>query len=882
MLGGTTPLSNVLGAAPPATAETARLRAFAKTAASIGLHLLLVEPGGKVPVDMRSAPQRRTEDTAAQALAREAGRPDWSRVKSKGGVHLATNEPTLLGRYIDRYRKTYESDHDVVEVNFAVAVGPSRLVVVDCDTDEQVAAFLTDAGISLDQPLPPTVRSPGQQDADGNWVHYGGGHYYFTLPEDVELPDGCGSLTMPGGYAVLWAGRYVLIPPSVRAEGVYVCVGQDYPVPAWILDRIRTHAAGRTDRRQEFGAELGELATNIDNWSAMVSWEDLLEPAGWTMAARPDGCGCQVWTAPGTHASPKSATAHDTGCSYDRYSEVNAPLHIWTDNPGDELAAWIDEHGSKTISKLQLTAALSYGGDVGTACAELGVIPRDDLSLDTDGITRDLGLSTANLDEPMSAGPEQSGAFDALKNPAVDAARERAKESAEQQRGTPYTYNPGEPGFTGLMGAVTDSIKNGEPRQRSAHEAGDNPFLAPPDNGVTDPPSPPSGAPSNDSQEFTDEGGEFEDGVLELGDQFMPRIAFFDYWRDYPAPEFLIDGLIENGGMAAIIGPSGIGKTLVLLDMIASIASGQRWHGRAVMSQRGIYLPGEGMSGFLQRLSAWERAHKVNVGRDLAIGESILRAAAPKLTWERLVQIILDYRIGFLVFDTVARMMVGVEENSATETGKVIARLDEVRKLTGVTVILLHHTAKGSDSARGSSALNGALDTEILVTDEAWCDDADNMPIGKQLTVRVTKQKNAPCIEHGIPLLMAPFEDSVIITGPSGEIGDVFDEMAVSRAVTPEPSMETAVRLAHALADFTTQGLTVTEAMQAVPPDEWTARRGDVSKAWKLAMRRAIDLGLRFGLLETLSGTAAGSRYILSSTTLAAFRDGVIKAGLSD
>lgn len=1113
MLGGITPLTTVLGAAPSPDADTLRIKNYAKTVASIGMHLLLIAPYSKVPVDMRSPVQRRTEDTAAQQLAREAGRADWSRVKSKGGVHLATDDAKLLGRYIDRYRKVYESDYDDhAPVNMAVAVGPSRLVIVDCDTEEQVAAFLSDAGIPSDTPLPPTVRSPGQQDADGNWVHYGGGHYYFTLPENVELPAGTGSLTMPGGYAILWDGRYVLIPPSIREEGSYVLAGQDYEVPDWIVNAIRTHAAGRGDRRVPLGEDAGELAANIDAWAELVSWDDLLEPAGWMIAARPDGCGCQVWTAPGVHASPKSATAHDTGCSYGRYSEVNAPLHIWTDNPPDELAAWIAEHGTKTITKLQFVALTSYNGDVGTACAELGMIPKDDLSLDTSGMVLDLGLSASNLDEPMTMDPPQTNpnvrpSLESLKSPAVDIERERAlarvaaqkvqvntaeqpvperaKETAQEfvppvadppPFGTPYgqpvcipvrpgdvwrneyedmlvaegftehdsangriefsSANPdddrvlrvefepstmvvtaltisGEPmplisltplrstlpvsgqpvperakeatqnsglsiGFSdpangvpwgtlpdgsivtghdvpeqndsvdearelarqiaelqrigqytyrvtadgvGLLSAVESELQKQDPWQYRANESvsgqpvpeqcqhtnrepdtgictvcGDDypgvwagmPYVSgqpvPEQTSTTETFSDP-GTPTDppvDPPQFNEPGEQPEDGVLETGDQFMPRIALFDYWRDIPPPEFVVDGILERGGMAGIIGPAGKGKTAVLLDMISCIATGQRWHGRATTQMRGIYLPGEGMSGAVQRLIAWEHAHKANIGTSIAVGESILRAAAPKSSWERLVQLILQNQMGFLVFDTWARMAVGIEENSATEVGKVIARLDEVRKLTGVTVIVLHHTTKGSVSGRGSSALNGALDTEILVTDELWCDDEDNMPPGKQLTVRVTKQKNAAEVQEGIPLLMKPYEDSIVITGPSGEIGDVFDEISVTRAILPEPSMDTAARIAKALEDFTTQGLTVSEAAQAVPADEWTARRGDAAKAWKLAIRRAIDLGMRFQLFETLSGNPTGSRYIRSVSTVAAFRDQVISAGLSE
>lgn len=844
MLGGTTRISAVLGAAPPADADTVRIRNYVKSLAEAGLSVLMIEPYAKAPIDVRSSPQRRAEDTAAQQAARAAGRADWARMRSLAGVHLASSDPALLAKYVDRYRKFYESDYDDhAPVNLAVAVGPSRLIVVDCDTEEQVAAFLADAQIPPESAIPPTVRSPGQRDAEGNWAHYGGGHFYFTLPEGVELSGNSGSLTMPGGYAVLWNGRYVLIPPSVRAEGTYYLSGQDYPAPQWLIDVISNHTAARDARRASADPASGDLAPNIDAWASERSWADLLEPAGWTLTARPDGCGCEVWTAPGLHASPKSATAHDTGCTYGRYSEVNAPLHIWTDNPGEELETWIREHGSKTVSKLQLVAALYHGGDVGSACADMGLLPKDDLEFGND-ILSDLGVSASNL-----AADPPGGLNDSLVPPMP----ETSEVSATQLSSSGTESGPWS-GFT-VPGAVTN----------------DSPLSsgAPPDPPPADPP------PFSDPDEPPD------DGVLDTGDMFMPRIAWFDYWRDYPAPEFVVEGLIEKGGLAAVIGAPGIGKSAVTLDIINCIVTGQPWRGRRTLAQRVLYLPGEGQSGTGQRIKAWEKARKANVGGDLAMGDSVLRAGAPKEAWQRLIALMLTHRIGALVFDTFARMAVGIEENSATDVGKVVARLDEVRKLTGCTVIVIHHTAKGTPAARGSSALNGALDTEILIEEGNW-HDPDNPPPGKPLQARVTKQKNAEQPDDPIFLLMTSFEESVVITGPSGEVGDLIDETEVARAILPEPAMETAVRLAGELAHFTSQGLTISEAAMALRPDEWTAGRADAPRAWRLALRRAVDLGMRFSLFETLSGTPSGARYILSTSTIDAFRTAVIAAGLSD
>lgn len=91
------------------------------------------------------------------------------------------------------------------------------------DTAGQVAAFLADA--EAPDGTRPSVRTPGQLGPDGTMIRRDG--FYFTVAEGVELPTGVGEMTDPdGGYAVMWgAGRYVLTPPSVPAEGPYAVAG---------------------------------------------------------------------------------------------------------------------------------------------------------------------------------------------------------------------------------------------------------------------------------------------------------------------------------------------------------------------------------------------------------------------------------------------------------------------------------------------------------------------------------------------------------------------------------------------------------------------------------------------------------------------------------
>ncbi|MGV9745799.1 bifunctional DNA primase/polymerase [Rhodococcus zopfii] len=373
-------------ASVPTSNDDADLTAYLRDLTAHGLAVLFIAPGQKVPADMRSPKERREADEAAQDAAKAAGRADWTSVKAPAGVHLASSDPEVLARYLAKYRTAYGD----VPVNLAVAVGPSRLVIVDADTAPQVDAFLTDAGMVGE---PPTVRSPGARNAEGTWVHSDGGHYWFALEDGGELPaDGTGSTTATGDYAVLWRDRYVLIPPSVRAEGAYTVTGRVHALPESVRATIAAAVTTRLEARERASVP-GALADDIDAWAESVPWSEILEPRGWTLAARPDRCGCDTWTAPGEHASPKSATTHETGCTLGTYSVVNAPMHVWTDNPGGGVEEWVRERGSKTLSKLQTVAALYFGGDVGA------VMAAQDLTGEPYGMNAPEGKAEGKVDE---------------------------------------------------------------------------------------------------------------------------------------------------------------------------------------------------------------------------------------------------------------------------------------------------------------------------------------------------------------------------------------------------------------------------------------------------------------------------------------------------
>lgn len=801
---GSTPLSAILGSGLDNTDHHA-VRGFIRAACGAGLSLLLVYPNSKLPADMRTARQRTAADKAAQLAARDEGRRNWATVKSPSGLALASTDAKVVLKYLDAYIGKFGDD---VPVNLAVEVGGSRLVVVDCDTAAQLARFLDVADAPDD--LPPTVVTPGQRGPDGTMVHSDGGHFYFTVPDGVELPDNLGAMTWGGddGFAVLWRSRYVLIPPSTRPEGRYELVGRDYPLPEWLHEALTKVGHQRAQRAERTTPVDGDLATAVDEWAGTVPWSDVLAPLGWAPAPRADNCGCEVWTAPGVHGSPKSATAHDAGCQLGRYTETNAPLHIWTDNPGPPFDTWVEEHGTQTLSKLQAVAAAEFDGNVGKAMDTLGLVL--DLS-----IAAEMGANNTVVDQLTTPGSLDSD----IPKPAPP----------------------------------LDDIATLEDIERWKAE------------GKIDPDVPVT---------FPDSVDRPDPDVFDSDHRGMPRIAPFSHWRDLPPPEYIIEGLIEHGGLSCVIGPPGVGKSSVVLDMACHIAAGKHWQGRRTLKTKVLYLPGEGLSGAVQRVRAWEQAHDIDLEDNLLMGNGIILAGAHPDAWAEVSAYIARQGIGLIVFDTFARMALGVEENSATEVGKIVMRFDQVRELTNAGVLVVHHTSKAAPSiGRGSNALNGALDSELLVQG-GWSmvDDsqlAANGITGKPIELSTTKQKNVELMDDPIALLMVSFaldaRSAPLIVGPNGDIDPMVGDIVLARPVA-ETVIETAVRIRLFVDRLPQQGATRSELAAGVEMDAYTRSRSDSAKHWRQKVSEAVDRALRYGLVDTLTGTPAGSRYIPGTT----------------
>lgn len=357
MIGGDT-FRTVFGGAPAHTEShlTEHLRAMIRH----GYSPVLLKPGTKEPACILSSAAEAKANREAQAAAALAGARRTDSIRHACGFRHVLDDPGKVGPIVKRFLERHGG------ANTGIHLGRSRRLVVDVDTVEERYGFEVALATGGDGMPGITVESPGRYDnSKQEWVHYGGGHWYFTVPDDFVFPIGK-VLKGPGGWAAMWGESYVLTPPSTRAEGPYRLVGGEHPGPGWLLDQITEQGAARalaSGQRQDSAMRGGP----IDRWSATMPWAVLLERHGWLEAGSVAQCGCPDWTGPGEHANPKSATAHDLACARFDVEEGWGPLHIWTDHPPEPLPP------EGTVTKLQFAAAMEYAGDTGAAIRALGL-----------------------------------------------------------------------------------------------------------------------------------------------------------------------------------------------------------------------------------------------------------------------------------------------------------------------------------------------------------------------------------------------------------------------------------------------------------------------------------------------------------------------------
>lgn len=222
-------------------------------------------------------------------------------------------------------------------------------------------------------------------------------------------------------------------------------------------------------------------------------------------------------------------------------------------------------------------------------------------------------------------------------------------------------------------------------------------------------------------------------GPVEPALTLRAQLQTLDAALAQPDQEWLVDGWLVSDASSWLIGASGIGKSFAAVSLAGSVCTAVPWFGNSVKPGRVLYLAAEGSRGMAKRFAAWRQEYW-SAAEPLP-GLSILPVPvqASAAQWWELCELAAADRYALIVLDTQARITVGMEENSNTDMGQFVDRVEALRRASGAAVLVVHHQGKNGAEARGASALKAAAQTEVTARRD----------LAGQITLAVTKQKDA-------------------------------------------------------------------------------------------------------------------------------------------
>lgn len=248
----------------------------------------------------------------------------------------------------------------------------------------------------------------------------------------------------------------------------------------------------------------------------------------------------------------------------------------------------------------------------------------------------------------------------------------------------------------------------------------------------------------------------------------------------YTADEWLIHGIIPAASYALLIGRRGSAKSFLALDIAFRGACGSHFFGQKCETFGTIYFVGEKKGRFGKRVQAWIKASRQpdpavmivprvpNVLLEADVDDVIAFIERQKPHFERR-----GAPLRCIMLDTLVRSIGGQSDSDFEVAGTATEAFQRIVDATGVTVMPLHHMAKGLDqnTGRGAGVWEDAADSIIRI---------DRKPGEDIRTITLSKQSDeADGLEFAFGL-------DVIEVGQDPQ-GRVVSSCIIRKAALPDP-----------------------------------------------------------------------------------------------
>ena len=202
---------------------------------------------------------------------------------------------------------------------------------------------------------------------------------------------------------------------------------------------------------------------------------------------------------------------------------------------------------------------------------------------------------------------------------------------------------------------------------------------------------------------------------LKGGDEPDPFKALTEGEQDaLRPPSWTMADLIPDNSVVLMYGPPGSYKSFLALDIGLTLAAGvPGWELPEAEREEVIYVAGEGPRSIARlRRPAWRAVRGVEGEIPFYLVATMPHASDIDQIDAFIASVKAQGRRPKLVIiDTWARFMLGLNENDAKEAGAGIAALERIKRGLQCSVMVLHHSSKEGKGIRGSSAIEGGVDT---------------------------------------------------------------------------------------------------------------------------------------------------------------------------
>lgn len=230
--------------------------------------------------------------------------------------------------------------------------------------------------------------------------------------------------------------------------------------------------------------------------------------------------------------------------------------------------------------------------------------------------------------------------------------------------------------------------------------------------------------------------------VVEDDVDFMSVADLADLYE----PGWLIPDVLPDSGTGILRARDQSFKSFKALDMALEVVTD---------GGRVLYCVGEGANNFRHRIDAWLE-HNEGPGATLDGGLDVLPTVPNLFTggdlYDRVLAKARRERYDLIVIDTYARATAGSDLNSQGDQSVVTARVDELKRATEGTILLVAHSQKSDNDSSGSIEIEDARDFVFAMKRS-----------GNEVTFEVTKQKDGVETSKPIRYIAKPVGTSIVL-----------------------------------------------------------------------------------------------------------------------